>query len=570
MVAAEAWAAVRRALRPADRGWAVLPALRTVLAVGVCAAVGAATGGFAVLGVMYFGAACAVVFVTAGEYRTRVIALAGQGIGAVLGLGMGAVAATLAGQVAVAAAVALVCGVFGAIGPVFTAGAVMAVIGVAFGQFSGLALPWWQQAGWYLLGTAIVAVPALVPWLLGPRRYERRAIAEVFRASAELLAAIGTEQAHRRRVELAACSATAHAAVLGHRLTVPGRHRDLLVDLAAAQETAVRAATYYHEGRTPPAEVIRAVRAGEHPGHDVVVVIPWRRRVAIAVRGLARRPVLLAGVRLAWCVGIATLLAGAVHPEGHAYWLPLTVAVVVRTEYGTVFVRTVNRIAGTVGGALVAVVALLVFGSGWPVALVAALSIGFAVLAAPKLYALSVVGVTASALLSACIAVEDTVFPLVRVIDTLLGCAVALVFGYLLWPGRHALPAKADLAATARQVVAYLQATVAPDGDRTGYQAMRDETYRVVHETRTAVAAALADPPPLGALAAAALPSAVTLEDATDGITTLRERLVAGAEPPTGDQVRAVMQSVTEWSRPIGHTLDPPATLIRRTLIDQP
>ncbi|MGW4484748.1 FUSC family protein [Amycolatopsis sp. NPDC004368] len=564
MAGAQEWAAVRRALRPADRGWAILPAVRTVAAVGVCTAIGAATGDLAALGLMYFGAACAAVFVTADEYRTRAMALAGQGIGAVLGLGLGAVGTTIAAQVGVAAAVALVCGVLGAIGPVFTAGAVMTVIGVAYGQFGGLALPWWQQTGWYALGTVIVAVPALTPWLFASRRYERRAIADVVRASADLLAVVGTEQAHRRRVELAACSARAHAAVLGHRLKVPGRRRDLLVDLAAAQEAAVHATACYHEGRIVPADAGRAA----HHGHDVVVVVPWRRRAAIAVRGLARLRVLLAGVRLAWCVGIATVLAEVVHPEGHAYWLPLTVAVVVRTEYGTVFVRTVNRVAGTMAGALVAVPALAAFGSGWPIALVAALSIGFAVLAAPKLYALSVVGVTASALLSACIAVPDTEFPLVRVTDTLLGCVVALVFGYLLWPGRHALPAKADLAATARQVVEYLRATVAPGGTRLGYQAVRDETYRVVHETRTVLAAALADPPPLGALAAAALPSAVALEDAADGITAVRERLVAGRRPCGDDQVRAVARSIIEWG---GHpTAPPPATLIRRTLVERP
>ncbi|QYN19877.1 FUSC family protein [Amycolatopsis sp. DSM 110486] len=273
-------------------------------------------------------------------------------------------------------------------------------------------------------------------------------------------------------------------------------------------------------------------------------------------------------MRLSWCMAIATLLAGLVHHRGHGYWLPLTVAVVVRTEYGTVFVRTVNRVAGTVGGALVAMAALLGFGSGWPIAAVAAVSIGFAVLVAPRLYALSVVGVTSSALLSACIAAEDAQFPLVRVTDTLLGCAIALVFGYLLWPGRYALPDKADLAATARQVVVYLRRTVAPTRNPTGYQAVRDETYRTVHQTRATVTTALADPPPFAGLAAAALPAAVALEDATDGITALRETLDAGATTPATEQIEAVAGAITAWGRP-----DPappaPASLIRTLLVDR-
>ncbi|QYN19878.1 FUSC family membrane protein [Amycolatopsis sp. DSM 110486] len=217
------------------------------------------------------------------RYRTRALALTSQGLGAVAGLGLGAVAGALAGQVAVAAGVALVCGMVGALGPMFTAGAVMAVIGTAFAQFSGVTMPWWEQSAWYLLATAIVSVPALLPWAVRRRSHERQAIAEVFRACADLLDAVGTGPAARLRVELAACSAGAHAAVLDHRLRAPRRHRDLLIALAAAQETAARAATYYVEGRASP-ELSSAARAAPprcgpvgSPG-SAVTTSSWRSR----------------------------------------------------------------------------------------------------------------------------------------------------------------------------------------------------------------------------------------------------------------------------------------------------
>lgn len=80
-----------------------------------------------------------------------------------------------------------------------------------------------------------------------------------------------------------------------------------------------------------------------------------------------------------------------------------------RPEYSSVFVRTINREAGTNIGATFAALVLLFLPSSWTVA-IAALAIGFAVLSAPKLYALSVIAITASALLSGSIANPDPVF----------------------------------------------------------------------------------------------------------------------------------------------------------------
>ncbi len=171
---------------------------------------------------------------------------------------------------------------------------------------------------------------------------------------------------------------------------------------------------------------------------------------------------LLAGLRLALCMAIATAVTGALHTESHSFWLPLTVAVAVRPEYASVYVRTVNRVAGSAIGALLAAAALAVLGSGWPVAAAAAISLGFAVAALPKLYGLGVVGVTCSALLSSCIAVADPLNPAIRLLDTLLGCAIAIVFGYLIWPQRPA--AAVTMTDSAAAVTAYLSR---PSRDRT-------------------------------------------------------------------------------------------------------
>ena len=149
---------------------------------------------------------------------------------------------------------------------------------------------------------------------------------------------------------------------------------------------------------------------------------------------------LLNGVRLALAIGVSTLLGATLDRGHHSFWLPLTVAVVVRAEYGSVLFRAVNRVVGTVVGALIAAFIIVVFPSDGALAACAILGISFAALAAPKLYALSVIGITASALMSTEIGATDPVTPLVRVGDTLLGALIAIVLGHLIWRRREGRP----------------------------------------------------------------------------------------------------------------------------------
>lgn len=352
------WKSTVRALRPNEAAWALSPALRAVLAAGAVAAVAAGTGHVEALGVAYFGAACAVVFITNGQYRTRLVMLGAQAGGAVAGIILGVVLPHDPIMLVVtAAAVGMLAGVLGTIGPAATAAALMAVIGLSFGQFAGLPLPWWQQAVWYLIGTLVVAVAGVSPWIFS--RWNRWRSAP------------------------------------------------------AAEATSSR--------RPSSSELFQA---------DLHIA-----RTSAALR---------TGLRLSLCMAIATAAVLALHEPSHSYWLPLTVAVVVRPEYGSVFVRTVNRVAGTIIGATCAALVLLFLPSSWTVAVAAALAIGFAVLSAPRLYALSVIGITASALLSASIANPDPVFPLVRLLDTLVGCAIAIIFGYIVWPNNRESRAAPD------------------------------------------------------------------------------------------------------------------------------
>ncbi len=209
---------LRRALTPSAAAWAPWPALRAVLAAALIAVGGIVTHHLSALALMYFGAACAVVFVTDGVYRTRFVALASQGLGAAAGLGVGAIGTSSdAGKVAVATVVGLACGMLGAIGRMATAFALMTVIGVAYTQFGHVPLPWWEQAGSYLAGTSIVSLAALCPgWSIIVTTPGQRSRTSSTRAP--LARRPHEPAAPELRRTLAAASGAGRAAFYDHRL----------------------------------------------------------------------------------------------------------------------------------------------------------------------------------------------------------------------------------------------------------------------------------------------------------------------------------------------------------------
>lgn len=139
------------------------------------------------------------------------------------------------------------------------------------------------------------------------------------------------------------------------------------------------------------------------------------------------------GARLALCFGVGMIVATLLDQGRHSYWLPLTVAVVVRSEYGPVTNRVASRIAGTLIGAVLATAVVMTHPSDLVLAAAAVVGMAFGALAVPRHYGISVVGITLSALLSGEIGLQERIIPVLRLGDTLLGCLIALVLGHLIW-----------------------------------------------------------------------------------------------------------------------------------------
>ena len=557
------------ALRPSNRPWAIAAGVRGAVAAGLIAGFGVITDQMTAVGLMYFGAACSVAFAIGVTSRIRLIGVASQASGAAVGLLIGTFSTpTTAAMIGAAAAAAFCSGAIGRIGPQSAAFATMLVIGVAFAQFSGIELEGITQIGWYCTGSVIVGIATLPMPRLGRLVEERALIAEVFEASADLMAATGTPLANDARTQLAAASAAARTAWYDNRWSATFEHkpryRELASQLRSAQSVALAAAAAYRAGDPPAAPNVDAVRnqgrrllsatATEPPVSSANAWVEpsttahaHHARPDDALAVLTTKASLLAGTRLMICMTVATGATLLLHDPAHSFWLPLTVAVVVRPEYASVYVRTVNRVAGTLVGAAVATIPLLVFGSGWPIAVTAALAVGFAAAAAPKLYGLSVIGITCSALLSTSIAVADPVAPMFRLLDTALGCFIAIVFGYLLWPRRYSPPDGLNAEEAVNAAADYLRtveqlARTQPDID--AFNGARDRAYRTAHRFRSAAQAALADPPPTRTIAASILPAALHLEDLVDDITAIAQQPDQAATPRGTDHIRAQLEQL--------------------------
>ena len=163
-------------------------------------------------------------------------------------------------------------------------------------------------------------------------------------------------------------------------------------------------------------------------------------------------------LRLGVATAIAALVASAIHLV-RGYWIPMTVVIVLKPNFGGTLQRAVQRITGTVLGALLAAVLLLAFKNAW--LLLAALTIlAFATFALRNSnYTLFSLVLTPMIMLMLDIAHPITARDsFLRIIYTVIGSILALVSGYLLFPmwERRRLPL--HIADALRAEAAFLRA----------------------------------------------------------------------------------------------------------------
>ncbi|MBT2524266.1 FUSC family protein [Streptomyces sp. ISL-99] len=549
------------------------------------------------------GALAGVIGDTADAYRMRLLNIAVPQLFGAIGVTLGTLAyghGWLA--VGVLTFVALVSGMISTIGAVASVSGLLLLLQAVVGAGLPMPDPWWTAPLLLTLGGLFVLVLTLIAWPLRGGVPERDAVADTYRAVAGLLEAAGrdTQTYDASRQAVTQALNTAYDLVLARRARDHGR-RSPLVRLLAQLNVVVplveSAPAAHLRGRPLPPEIPAAVReladavaqsrtggvselelhlpeptsqsgrAVDHAlRHAAAVVLSadpdagtlddrLGRPAALGARvRRATRNVLLSkaswryGLRLALCIGLAQALVSLIAVP-RSYWVALTVVFVLKPDFGSVFSRAVQRAFGTALGLVVAAAVLAELERGWwdvPVMLVlAALIPAFTA----KGYAFQTAAITPVILLLSDI-LNHQGFGLVlpRLYDSLIGCAIALLAGYLLWPESWNTRVGARLADTVADTAGYVECAFGPPdplGERQR-QRLRRRLYRDLSVVRSEFQRALTEPPPTGPRAAAWWPLVVATERIVDATTAARVRINHGAQPPDEAEVADVAQELRE------------------------
>ncbi len=249
-------------------------------------------------------------------------------------------------------------------------------------------------------------------------------------------------------------------------------------------------------------------------------------RASLTPRSIAFRH----AVRMAVSFSLA-LLVSRVLQLPHGYWLPMTAAIVLRPDFAATFNFGLLRVVGTVLG-LVLTTALLHITPNEPwahLALMAVLCMAFRYLATAH-YGIAVAALTgAVVILLSFYGVNPTTAVLDRVVNTVLGCGLALL-AYIAWPTWERGRARGALAIMLDAYASYLRALAQP-----GQRGAHRETRSAARTARSNAQASIermrsepATPPALLALARALFANgnrlartAMTLEALLDDLAGL-------------------------------------------------
>ncbi|MBK1784987.1 FUSC family protein [Prauserella cavernicola] len=575
-------------------------AVRAAIALAVPIAIGFALDELVLGALVSSGALPTVLADAAGPYRYRAVRLAGAAFAAVVGFGLGLLTGgNPAFSIPLVVAVSAVSALISAAGNNASIAAlqlfVFTVLGTgqhSVGTDSELALACF--AGGAVWGLLV----ALVGWTVHATSPERQAVAQVFIELAALHSAQDEATALAARQQLTASMNTAYDRLLNARSWLSGRdvtYRKLLNLLSAATPAVEACVAMVNAGLRAPRDVIEyftdvatAVLAngplpdpprGEHPDPAITALyhglakinteqerqrrerVTFRARVREWLGLLSSGPLTwIAALRLTLCVTLAELVSLVV-PVDRSYWITLTVGIVLKPDFGSVFGRAILRGLGTIVGVGIGAAVLGIGTQGIGLVLLVGLFAAGAAIGKVRNYGILSAFVTPLIIVQMDLtAGGDWPLVLARLVDTVIGCVIVLVFGYLLWPGSRRPRVGGRLADVAETVGHYvetgLSAADTPQ-ERTERSRNRRRAYRGLADLRTAFQQLVVEPSPAGRQAAAWWPAIVALEQLTDAVTAVVVTVEHGARPPAADDVRLITEGLGELAAAVREQRDP-------------
>jgi uncharacterized membrane protein YccC len=281
-------------------------------------------------------------------------------------------------------------------------------------------------------------------------------------------------------------------------------------------------------------------------------------------------------IRLMLCTGVAAVIS-EVLPLSRSYWVVLTVGIIAKPDYGSVFARAVQRAVGTVIGAVLGAVILAGVPYGpW-------LLLPFGVLAAllpyGKARSFGLVAVFLTPLVVLLIDLLDVGgwrLAQARLVDTVLASLVVLLVGYAPWPSAWQAHLPGQFAGALRAVCAYVDEALvttpaariaatgsarspkrAP-GEAPGLRSrLRRRAYRSLSNLRAEFQRTMSEPAPVSRRATAWWPGVVALDEVMDAVTATIVAIGRGAAVPPAASVHALTGALRAVADAI-ETLTPP------------
>ncbi|MFF4356654.1 FUSC family protein [Streptomyces sp. NPDC001604] len=593
-----------RNLRPqqAPVNWAAVA--RAAIAMTLPLAIGLAAGRPAYGALASMGALSGVIGDTADAYRMRILNIAIPQLFGAIGVTLGSLVFGH-GWVAVAAVtgVALVSGMISTIGAVASVSGLLLLLNSVVG--AGLPMPgdWWLAPVLMSGGGLLVLLLALLAWPLRSGVPERAAVADTYRTVAGLMAACGTQEYDAARHAVTQSLNQSYDLVLARRARHHGRSPELtrlLAQLNAITPVVEAAPAVRLSGTALPPEVPEAVRhlaqavetgytgpiglrlpapasetarAVDHALRHAAEVVTapdvdprgiddrLGRPAALSIRAArAARNVTLSanswryGLRLALCIGIAQALVSIV-PVPRSYWVALTITFVLKPDFGSVFSRALLRALGTVAGLVIAAAVLAAVPRGWWDVVAMLVLAPLIPALTPRGYGYQTAAITpVILLLSDILNHQGTALLLPRLVDSLIGCGIALVAGYLLWPESWHTRVGDRLADAVADTAQYVESAFGDGTEPAARARMRRRLYRDLSVIRTEFQRALTEPPPTGRRAAAWWPLVVAVERIVDATTAAAVRVRHGAATPSATEVRQVAMQLDELAEGLRDT----------------
>ncbi|QCX41012.1 hypothetical protein FF125_06615 [Aureibaculum algae] len=196
---------------------------------------------------------------------------------------------------------------------------------------------------------------------------------------------------------------------------------------------------------------------------------------------------------------VAAYLLGSLLDIKNAYWIILTLIVIMRPNYGLTRERFLNRIIGTIIGAAVAALIIFTTQNIIVYGVLAVLSLTFAFSLIQQSYKVGAAFITLHVIFVYAL-LQPNAFSVIgyRVLDTLIGAILAVIANYVLWPLWEFKNLDQDILAVLKANNNYLLATQKlynkTNGLNTHYKMPRKEAFLAMSELNAAFQRVTQDP----------------------------------------------------------------------------